>query len=198
MKKSLSLGMILLCFFAFATGTSAQVYVEEGDTLSKIAKLHGMTLTDIISLNPHIENPNNINPGDYIVIRSKIEPERDLVGYARSLAEETNYVYGGQNPPFETDCSGWVQHIYKKFGVQLPRTSRDQAATGQPVTFQELEVGDLMFFSTKPDKTITHVGIYMGDDYWISNLNEKKDVEIFSTWGKWTQAYFQWGARHAL
>jgi hypothetical protein len=55
-----------------------------------------------------------------------------------------------------------------------------------------------MFFSTRPDKRITHTGIYMGNDYWISNLNELKDVEILSTWGSWGQKYFLWGARHEL
>jgi hypothetical protein len=42
------------------------------------------------------------------------------------------------------------------------------------------------------------VGIYMGNDYWISNLNAKMDVEILSTWGRWTQAYFQWGSRYEM
>ena len=55
-----------------------------------------------------------------------------------------------------------------------------------------------MFFSTRADKVITHTGIYMGNDYWISNLNEKKDVEIMSTWNTWTKNYFLWGARHEL
>jgi cell wall-associated NlpC family hydrolase len=55
-----------------------------------------------------------------------------------------------------------------------------------------------MFFSTRDDKVITHTGIYMGNDYWISNLNEKKDVEILSTWGSWAQDYFLWGARHKM
>jgi cell wall-associated NlpC family hydrolase len=121
-----------------------------------------------------------------------------MVDYARSLQETTTYVYGGQNPPYETDCSGWVQHVYKKFGVQLPRTAAQQATTGKPVKFQELQLGDLMFFSTRADKRITHVGIYLGDNYWISNLNEKNDVEVLSSWGKWTQAYFQWGSRHEM
>lgn len=201
MKKIIASCVACLCFLSFATVSSAQVYVEKGDTLSKIAKNVGMPLKDLIDLNPHIENPNKIKPGDYIIYRSKTEPEKDLVDYAKSLAESTTYVYGGNDftpPVIETDCSGFVQHIYKKFGVNLPRVSRLQAQTGKPVKFQELQIGDLMFFSTRADKVITHTGIYMGDDYWISNLNTAKDVEILPTWGKWTQAYFQWGSRQEL
>ncbi len=190
--------MVAIFIFSAATAASAQHYVKSGDTLSQIAKQYKMTLKDLISLNPHIKNPNKIKPNDYIVIRSAAEPQKDLVDYARSLQSVTAYVYGGKNAPYETDCSGWAQFVYKKFGVNLPRVSRDQAKTGKPVKFQDLEIGDLMFFSTRGDKVITHTGIYMGNDYWISNLNEKKDVEILSTWGSWAQKYFLWGARHEI
>ena len=59
---------------------------------------------------------------------------------------------------------------------------REYQKTKQPQVhqykFQELQLGDLMFFSTRKDKSITHVGIYMGNDYWISNLNEESNVKI--------------------
>lgn len=198
MKKSIIIFVTTLLTISFANISHAQVYVEKGDTLAKIASENHMTLKDIISLNPHITNPNRIVPGDYIVVRSVVEKQKDLVDYAKSLQEATVYQYGGQNAPYLTDCSGWTQYIYKKFGITLPRTAASQAVTGKPVKFQDLQIGDLMFFSTRPDHKITHSGIYMGDNYWISNLNEKMDVEILSTWGKWTRAYFQWGARHEL
>lgn len=198
MKRIITTGLALVFLTLFANVSHAQVYVEKGDTLGKIAKKSGMTLKDLISLNPHIKNPNVVHPGDYIVTRSKVETQKDLVDYARSLQESTHYVYGGQNAPTHTDCSGWVQYIFGKFGVSLPRTSAEQATTGHPVKFNDLQVGDLMFFSTRPDHKITHVGIFMGKDTnaWISNLNSKKDVQILSTWGSWTQAYFQWGSRY--
>ena len=199
MIKKLTVSIIaFFVVFGIATGASAQHYVKTGDTMARIAKTYNMTLKDLISLNPHIANPNIIKPNDYIIIRSKTEPQKDLVDYARSLQDITTYVFGGQNFPNETDCSGWAQGVFKKFGIDLPRVSRDQAKTGQPVTFKELQIGDLMFFSTRSDKRITHTGIYMGNDYWISNLNEKKDVEIMSTWDTWTKNYFLWGARHEL
>lgn len=198
MKKFVVSALAAMMILGINNAASAQHYVKPGESLSKIAKIHEMSLKDLISLNPHIANPNLIKPNDYIIIRSRTETQKDLVDYARSLQSVTAYSYGGQNAPYETDCSGWVQYIYKKFGVTLPRVSRDQAKTGQPITFQQLQLGDLMFFSTKPDKTITHVGIYMGNDYWISNLNAEKDVEIFSTWGSWAQKHFLWGARHKL
>jgi cell wall-associated NlpC family hydrolase len=197
-KKVIVSMVALFMFFGIGSVANAQHYVEKGETLSKIAKEYGMSLNDLISLNPHITNPNMIKPNDYIVIRTKTETQKDLVDYARSLQSVTAYKYGGTNPPYSTDCSGWAQYVFKKFGVSLPRVSRDQAKTGTPVKFQDLQIGDLMFFSTRADKVVSHVGIYMGNDYFISNLNEEKDVEILSSWGTWAQKFFLWGARHKL
>ena len=168
--------------------------VKPGDAFWSIARNHGMTLSDLIRLNPHIENKNLINPGDKMVIRSG-NTASDIIDLAHAWKDVTVYQYGGQDAPKFTDCSGWVQSLYKEFGIDLPRVSRDQAKVGKPIKFQDMRPGDLMFFSTRPDKTITHVGIYIGNDYWISNLNSKRSVEIMSSWGKWTQDYFLWAQR---
>jgi cell wall-associated NlpC family hydrolase len=173
---------------------SAEYNVEPGDAFWKIAKNHRMSLSDLIHLNPHIKNPDQIKPGDKMVIRTG-DTISDIIDYSQALKEVTVYQYGGQDAPRLTDCSGWVQNIYKEFGIDLPRVSRDQARVGTPIKFQNMKAGDLMFFSTRSDKVITHTGIFMGEDYWISNLNEKKDVEIMSTWGTWAQNYFMWAQR---
>lgn len=198
MKKIAAAIMAATFLFGIGQAAHAEYWVEKGDTMSKIAKENHMTLADILSLNKHITNPNLIKPGDYLVIRTGTETQKDLVDYAKSLQAVTAYSYGGQNFPYQTDCSGWVQGVYKKFGVTLPRVSRDQAKTGSPVKFADLQIGDLMFFSTATDHHITHVGIYMGDNYWISNLNSAKDVQILSTWGTWSRNYFMWGTRYKL
>ena len=180
-----------------ATAASAQHIVKKGETLGGIAKQYGMSYKDIIELNPQFPNPNLIHVGDKVIFRTS-DKAQDIIDYARSLQDRTNYTYGGQenfNPPLNTDCSGWTQHIYGKFGIKLPRVSRDQAKIGTPVKFQDMKKGDLMFFSTRADKVITHVGIYMGNDFWISNLSTKQDVEILSTFGSWTQKYYLWSQR---
>jgi len=198
MKKITASLFAALLFLTVGTAAHAQHYVNPGESLSLIAKEHKMNLKDLISLNPHIVNPNKINVGDYIIVRTPEEKAANIVEYARSLQSVTAYSYGGQQFPYKTDCSGFVQGVYKKFGITLPRVSKDQAKTGKPVKFQDLQIGDLMFFSVRPDNVISHVGIYMGNDYWISNLNEKKDVEILSSWGTWAQKYFKWGTRYEL
>lgn len=194
MKKSFIVCIAALTLLIVPSISHAEYYVKVGDTLTGIAKQQGMTYQDLLSLNPHITNSSMIYPGQYIVIRSANRAQ-DLIDYARSLQDVTTYVYGGQDAPYKTDCSGWVQYIYSKFGVSLPRMSKDQAKVGSPVAFQQLQMGDLMFFSTRADKVITHVGIYLGNNYWISNLSAKENVDVLSTWGSWTQKYFLWGQR---
>jgi len=64
------------------------------------------------------------------------------------------YVYGGESPA-GFDCSGFVQFIYRKFGVDLPRTVKLMESRGKWVGRKNLIAGDLVIFHNP-----RHVGIY--------------------------------------
>lgn len=64
------------------------------------------------------------------------------------------YVYGGTTPA-GFDCSGFVQYIYKKFGIMLPRTVKDMEKKGVWVSRNKLIAGDIIIFHHP-----RHVGIY--------------------------------------
>ncbi|HEU5354371.1 MAG TPA: C40 family peptidase [Actinocrinis sp.] len=67
------------------------------------------------------------------------------------------YVWGATGPG-EFDCSGLTQHAWAAAGVQLPRTSQEQAGIGPSVPVSAIKPGDLViYFSGR-----THVGIYVG------------------------------------
>ncbi|MDP1794174.1 MAG: NlpC/P60 family protein [Acidimicrobiales bacterium] len=88
-------------------------------------------------------------------------PTGDTGADAVELAKEhlgTPYVWGGTTPK-GFDCSGLIQYVYKKLGVDLPRVSRDQARAGVPVEIKDLQKGDLIAFGSPVD----HIGIYAGD-----------------------------------
>jgi len=180
---------------SFAGATSADYHVQKGDTLFGVSQKYKMGYQDLRSLNPQISDPNKINIGQSIVVRTP-DKAGDIVDYAKALESQTKYVYGADYnlSPFIADCSSWTKHIYAKFGIQLPRTSGEQAHTGTPIKFQDMKKGDLMFFAND-GKTISHVGIYMGNGMWISNLSTAKSVEIFTVWGPWTQDKFMWAQR---
>jgi hypothetical protein len=73
------------------------------------------------------------------------------------------YIWGGSSPAEGFDCSGFVQYVYARNGVHLPRVSRDQARAGRAVTpsFSDLREGDLLFFAS--GGVIDHVAMYAGD-----------------------------------
>jgi cell wall-associated NlpC family hydrolase len=63
------------------------------------------------------------------------------------------------------DCSAFVKKIYAFFGIELPRTAREQARIGKHIPRNELEVGDLVFFNTR--RAFGHVGVYVGNNQFV-------------------------------
>ena len=45
------------------------------------------------------------------------------------------------------DCSGFVQHCYKRIGITVPRSSKTQAVGGEAVELQDIQVGDVLVFT---------------------------------------------------
>ncbi len=80
-----------------------------------------------------------------------------------------------------TDCSGFVQFIYQKSNIDLPRSSSEQAQAGAVVTrtldFAKMLPGDLLFFG-RGGRQIGHVGIYLGDGQMIHASSSRRGVVI--------------------
>jgi cell wall-associated NlpC family hydrolase len=83
------------------------------------------------------------------------------------------YRYGASGPN-AFDCSGLVSWAFKKAGKSLPRTSRAQSKVGTPVSRNELQPGDLVFFY----KPVSHVGIYIGNNKIVHASTRKSPVKI--------------------
>lgn len=77
------------------------------------------------------------------------------------------------------DCSSYTRYLFGIYGVSLPRTSRAQAKLGNTVSRSSLRVGDLMYFYVpgrfQTNKTVGHVGIYMGNRKMIHSSPLPKD-----------------------
>ena len=102
----------------------------------------------------------------------------DVVAYALQF-EGYSYVYG-TNGPNTFDCSGFVQYVYKHFGISLSRSSSTQANDGVYVSKDDLEPGDVLIFRDTSNSRIGHVGLYIGGGQFIHASNSRTGVIISS------------------
>jgi cell wall-associated NlpC family hydrolase len=113
-----------------------------------------------------------------------------VVSYAMSQLG-TPYVWGG-GAPGGFDCSGLVMWAYAQVGVSLPHSSYAQYGYGVPVSIDQLEPGDLVFFDG-----LGHVGMYIGGGQFIHAPHTGDVVKISSLSESWYAATFV-GARRIL
>ena len=87
------------------------------------------------------------------MVRSLISTAYDYVGVP--------YVFGGTTP-WEFDCSGYTQYVFRQIGVDIPRTADAQYYSYPKVSASNLQPGDLVFFETY-EPGPSHCGIYIGN-----------------------------------
>ncbi|MDE0299319.1 MAG: C40 family peptidase [Candidatus Poribacteria bacterium] len=110
-----------------------------------------------ISINPY--RARKMNRAD-ICVRL---PE--VVSFTQdAMAQPNHYLWGGTVGP-HFDCSGLVQAAFASVGIWLPRDAYQQEDFLHPVSVQDVQCGDLLFFGSK--KRATHVGLYIGEGEYI-------------------------------
>jgi peptidoglycan DL-endopeptidase CwlO len=114
----------------------------------------------------------------------------NVVQYALSQLN-TPYVWAG-SAPGGFDCSGLVMWAYAQVGVSLPHSSYSQYGYGVPVSRDQLQPGDLVFFDG-----LGHVGIYIGGDQFVHAPHTGDVVKISSLGESWYAATYV-GARRIL
>ncbi|MBE5893575.1 MAG: peptidoglycan endopeptidase [Lachnospiraceae bacterium] len=100
----------------------------------------------------------------------------EVVEYAKQFVGNP-YVWGGTSLTKGTDCSGFVQSVYKHFGIKLSRTSRSQVNDGTRISMSELQPGDLVFY-TNGSGTINHVALYIGGSKVVHASSPKSGIKI--------------------
>ncbi len=81
------------------------------------------------------------------------------------------YVFGGTSLTNGADCSGFVQSVYKNFGVTLPRSSTDQRSAGTGVSYTEAQPGDIICYAG-------HVGIYIGNNQIVHASSPTTGIKV--------------------
>ncbi|MFM7667185.1 MAG: NlpC/P60 family protein [Bacteroidota bacterium] len=112
----------------------------------------------------------------------------DILLSSSKLCLNIPYLWGGKNA-FGYDCSGFVQTIYKTFGIFLPRDSGQQVKLGTDIKLTDAKIGDLAFFHE--NGKIVHVGIIIEGNK-IIHASKKVKINKLDSTGIWvdeTQSY---------
>ena len=102
----------------------------------------------------------------------------DMIDYAKQYLG-TDYVWGGSSPS-GFDCSGFIQFVYKQYGIQIPRSTAEYTSLfDRTVPLEQAQVGDLIVFTGTDPKVRRpgHAGI-------ITDVTDGKLVFIHSSSSK--------------
>ena len=133
--------------------------------------------------------PTTVNEGEELTVRDRlVEAGFNMLG--------VRYRFGGTSEKTGFDCSGLVKNLFEKFNLTLPRSSSEQYKQGEKVAKEDLQKGDLLFFSSG-GKTPTHVGIYIGDNQFLHAASHAKKV-VISDLGKTWYGLRYLGARRIM
>lgn len=138
--------------------------------------------TDI--LNFYKNNSTNLDElKEQKEVEEEVIEERDL-----TLANEivnfsllfigNPYVSGGTSLTNGTDCSGFVQSVFANFGIYLPRTTYEQSITGDEISLEEIEIGDIISYGY--DGYVTHSALYIGDGMMVHASTPELGIRIDS------------------
>ncbi|MBI3976382.1 MAG: LysM peptidoglycan-binding domain-containing protein [Armatimonadetes bacterium] len=180
--------------------------VKPGDTLWVLARRFGMGVRDLAALNGiGVESTLRIGqilkvkaPGIRATpaaaspqaptaapaastVKARALPYRgtqwagSLIGLSRRFIG-TRYRWGATGPS-AFDCSGFLQYVYARMDVSLPRTTYAMYYAGRPVPAGELKPGDMVFFTTYR-RGPSHAGIYIGEGQFIHSSSAYGSVTI--------------------
>lgn len=100
----------------------------------------------------------------------------DVVNYAKQFVGKTPYKWGGTTPN-GFDCSGLVQYVTNRFGLNLPRLSYAQAGSGKRVSLNDLQAGDLVAFDYE-GYGADHIALYIGNGEILEAAHTGTNVRI--------------------
>jgi cell wall-associated NlpC family hydrolase len=171
--------------------------VKKGDSLYKIAQMYNVTTTalktannlkgkiiqagqkfripllpdstigdTITFLNEAFRSPEDKDNDPLRLQLAKAGMEMLGIRYRRGGAKENGF-----------DCSGLVKNLFSRFNIELPRSSRQQYGQGEKIDRDNLQTGDLVFFSPG-GKVPNHVGIYLGENKFLHAALKARKVVI--------------------
>jgi hypothetical protein len=113
-----------------------------------------------------IENASDLQLKYSILLNTEVEQVHNAKMY--EYIDEwygTRYCMGGTTKSC-VDCSAFVQAFYNSlYGIELPRTAREQCRYAKKISRTDLTEGDLLFFNTTGG--VSHVGVYLQNNKFV-------------------------------
>jgi len=107
----------------------------------------------------------------------------------------TPYKWAGASPS-GFDCSGFVYYVLKTVGLNPPRVPADQYKMGTPVSRDDLQPGDIVFFQNTYKAGLSHVGIYVGNGQFIHAPQSGKVVSYANLYSDYYTSHYYGAARY--
>ena len=126
-------------------------------------------------IKPSVATDNNNSSS--VTKESNSQLQQSIVNYAENFLGRP-YVWGATGPN-AFDCSGLTSYVYKHFGYYIGRTTYTQIDKGTPVSLNNLQAGDLIFWGDP--SAPHHVAIYIGNGQYIQAPKPGENVDI-SSW----------------
>jgi len=175
-RKVIKITIILLIVLVGEFGTNKKTYASftnEVDYTELLVKLDSYKKQTVQKVSTKKKTTKKKVTKTKTIKNSK---GKSIVSYALKF-NGNPYVHGGTSLTNGADCSGFTQSIYKHYGKSLPRTVLAQSKVGTRVSFSNLQLGDLVFYSNGGRKP-THVAIYIGKGKIIHASNPKSGIKI--------------------
>lgn len=169
--------------YGMVSASTLNVRSGPGSSYEKVSTLSSGAQVELLeSLDGWYRIEGGYVSADYILVLDSAMSalQSQIVAYARTFLG-CAYVYGG-NGPKSFDCSGLTKYVYNHFGYNINRGATAQLQNGVPVSKENLQPGDLVFFNSEGTgvNRATHVGIYIGDGKFLHASNKRVGVTITS------------------
>lgn len=157
---------------------TCQMYISFATDWNNTYNNTTVSITNACVYSQSINNSSNSSSSSSSSHNSSVTAN-EIIAYAKTFLGDP-YVWGGTSPS-GFDCSGFVQYVFKHFGIYLERTTYQQVTQGTPVSLNDMQPGDLVFeigSASSPE----HVGIYLGNNQIINAEDPQHGVCISSTY----------------
>jgi len=159
----------------FSAAVQAQSLAESSKEISKDGSSE---------IAKEVSKESSKESGRSLFARVAVDVVDSVTGNSESLINNAmemigvRYRWGGELAQSGLDASSFVSYVFNdKLSFLLPRKSSQMSRVGKPVSREELQPGDLVFFNTMR-LTFSHVGIYVGDNKFLHSPAKNASVRV--------------------